>query len=113
MSTKELISSMKKAGTKRKQRIWTDIAKRLSKPRRNRAEVNIEKLSKLAEKNKGKTLVVPGKVLGNAGVENSVNVAALSYSAEAKRAIQQKGRAITLGELLEANEKPSSMIIVK
>ncbi len=58
---KKTIAVLEKAGRQKKQRIWLDLAKRLNKRSRARITVNVWKLESMAEKIKGKTIVVPGK----------------------------------------------------
>ncbi len=109
LSTIKLARDLKKE----KQNIWKDLAKRITGIRRNRAEVNLSKLSKMAKKNKGKILIVPGKVLGSGLMEEKATVAALSFSEKAEKEINQKGKTLTLSELVKSKEKPSQMVIIK
>ena len=52
----------------------------------------------------GETVVVPGKVLSVGDLTKKVEVAALTFSAEAKRKIEEaKGRTLSLQELLHEN----------
>ena len=78
----KLIRSLKTYSKKNNSRIWQDIAKYLSKPRQLRASVNISQLNRHIKK--GKTAVVPGKVLGAGILDHPVTVAALSYSNRAR-----------------------------
>jgi len=112
-STKELVSALKRASRERKEGVWKDLAKRLSKPSRGLAGVNLEKLQKAAEKNKGKILVVPGKVLGKGELLLEAEVSAFGFSREAERKISERGKALTLQELLESKRKGSEIAIVK
>ncbi len=104
---------MKKTSNERKERIWRDLAERLSKPRRVLPAVNIAKINLLAVKNKGKLLVVPGKVLGKGELSKKVEVAALEFSASALTKINSNGKAMSLVELLNSKRKASEMVIVK
>jgi len=60
-----------------------------------------------------KFLLVPGKVLGQGEIEESVNVIALEFSETAKKKIGEKGKAIGLLEALEQKIKASDIVIVK
>ncbi len=71
------------------EKIWKDIARRLSKPRRNMAEVNINKIKRFAKEKE--TIVVPGKVLGYGNLDKKVEIAAFSFSKTAEEKIKKKG----------------------
>ena len=88
------------------------FAEKLEKPRRQRIEVNVSKLDFFSKKFAGKTFIVPGKVLGTGELHKKVEVAAFSFSIEAEKKINQKGKAITLNELLKNNVKPSKVRIL-
>ncbi len=114
LETQKTISLLEKHGRKTKQKIFVALAKELSKARRQRVAVNLRKLSKLSEKNKKKILVVPGKVLSLGEAIAGIEVAALQFSAEAKKKIEQaKGKALTLNQLAEGKAKPAEMVLVK
>jgi large subunit ribosomal protein L18e len=112
--TKKIISELQRFGKKKKQMIWLKVAETLEKPSRSRPKVNLWKLALLAEKNKEKILVVPGKVLGDGELEKKIEVAALSVSVNAMKKISEvKGRFYSFNELMEKNVSPSKMVIVK
>ena len=113
LSTKKIIAELEKASRKRKQKIWLDIAAIISKPRRIRTSVNLWRLEKLAKKNTGKVLLVPGKILGYGDIETKAEVAALEFSEKAKNAIQKNGKVYSLMDILEKDVKPSKIMIVK
>lgn len=90
--TIDLLSKQKKA-------IWKRLAHDLSMPSRQRRAVNIFRLNRYS--NKGETVVVPGKVLGDGVLGHSINVAAYSFSKEAKTKIEKAGgKTLTLAELM-------------
>ncbi|MFH1240539.1 MAG: 50S ribosomal protein L18e [Candidatus Diapherotrites archaeon] len=113
ISTKIIIAELEKASRKRKQKIWLEIAKIISKPRRIRPSINLWRLEKLAKKNTDKIFLIPGKVLGYGNIETKAEVAALEFSEKAKNAIQKNGKTYSLMELLEKEVKPSKIMIVK
>ena len=113
LQTQKVIAALEKAGRKRKQKIWLDVARLLAKPRRARASVNVWKLSRLAKKFRGKIFLVPGKILGQGAVEGKITAAALEFSGSAKKALAEKGEALTLPELLEKKIEPKEIMIVK
>jgi len=112
-AVKEAIVLLEKAGRKEKQALWKDVAKRLGKPRRNRASVNLWKLDALNEKLGKKFLLVPGKVLGTGMLEKPLNVIALEFSETARKKIAEKGRVMSIADVLEEKIKPSEVAIVK
>ncbi len=90
--------------------IWRDVALRLSRPRRRRAEVNVAKIARYGKK--GQYIIVPGKVLGYGSIDFSVNVIAFSFSSSARKKIEDaKGRCYTILEYLKnkIGEKPIIM----
>ena len=96
---------------KTKKPVWKDLAKILKKSRRQRTSLNIWKLEKLAKKFSGKTLVVPGKILGSGTLTEKIKVYALEYSDSAIKKINSKGQALIISEVVK--EKPSTIVIVK
>lgn len=114
IETQKTISALEKHGKKTKHGIFLVIAEELSKPRRARVSVNLNKLSVLAKANEKKILVVPGKVLSFGNVEQGMTIAAFSFSEEAKKKIiAAKGKAMTLKELIDGKQKVSEMVLVK
>ncbi len=112
-STAELLRELRKTGNATKENLWKKLADRLSKPSRKEKNVNIEKIALMAGKNKGKILVVPGKVLGKGDITEAVTVAAFSFSETALAKIAAaKGKTMTLNELIESKTKSKETIIV-
>lgn len=84
--------------------IWVAVAKKIKAPTRKRSEVNLFKIDRLTKK--GDTVVVPGKVLGEGGLTHAVNVAALNFSASARRKIEAAGgKCMSLREMAEKEGK--------
>jgi len=114
IETRKLIAELEKHGKKASQKIFLAVAEQLSKPRRQRVEVNLQKLSRIAEANKKKTIVVPGKVLSIGNAVAGIEIAALNFSSGAqKKILEAKGKAISLKQLVESKAKPSEMVLVK
>lgn len=112
--TRKTIGLLEKAGRKGKSAFWLDIAERIAKPRRQRPDVNMWKLDKIARIFKGKGLLVPGKVLGNGQLGEKVTVVALEFSESAREKISKRGgRALSIEEALEAKIEPKALVIVK
>lgn len=103
---KKLIRDLRK----REENLWKDLALRLSKSNKNRAEVNIAKINRFAEN--GKIIVVPGKVLGYGKLDEKITVAALSFSKQAKEKIKKaNGNYKKIEEILD--EKPEKIKIIR
>lgn len=108
----ELIRLLKHTSRENEVEIWSDIAFRLEKSRKNYAEVNVSKINRYAKE--GETLIVPGKVLGSGVLEAGVTVAALSFSDAAVNKITgAKGACISIEQLMSQNPKGSRIRILK
>tara|TARA_Y100000310_G_C20211818_1_gene591684 strand:+ start:228 stop:587 length:360 start_codon:yes stop_codon:yes gene_type:complete len=83
-------------------RFWKRVVKDLKKPTRQRRLVNVYKINKFARD--GETVLVPGKVLSVGDISKKVDVAAMNFSMEAKRKIEEaNGKAISIKELFTQN----------
>jgi large subunit ribosomal protein L18e len=112
--SKKVIALLEKTGRKSKNAIWLDIASRLSKPRRQRPTTNLWKIEKLARIFKGKSLVVPGKILGQGQIKEKASVIAFEFSETAKEKIEKAGgKAIQVEKAIEQKIAPKTMIIAK
>jgi large subunit ribosomal protein L18e len=90
---------------------WKRIAEDLRRPTRERRIVNVYKIEKFAQD--GETIVVPGKVLSVGDLTKKVNVAALTFSDEAKKKIENaKGKALSIQELLKNNPEGKQVRIL-
>ncbi|WP_048149390.1 50S ribosomal protein L18e [Palaeococcus ferrophilus] len=112
INLRRLIRTLKKKSNEEGVKIWKDIAWRLERPRRQRAEVNVSKINRYTKE--GDTVIVPGKVLGAGSIGHKVTVAAWAFSEEAKaKILSAGGEAITIEELIERNPKGSGVIIME
>lgn len=94
-----------------KSKFWKRISEEISRPARMRRIVNIYKINLFAQD--GEIIVVPGKVLGVGELGKKVEVAALSFSSDAKEKIlAAKGRAMTIKELLQKNPEAKNVRIL-
>ncbi|MHC1623912.1 MAG: 50S ribosomal protein L18e [Candidatus Methanospirareceae archaeon] len=105
-----LIEDLKRISRERSAPLWRDIAKRLEKPRRHYAEVNLSKINRYSAKND--TIVVPGKVLSAGAIEKPVTIAALGFSKKAYEKISSCGKCVSIEELMETNPKGSGVKII-
>jgi len=96
-----LISDLKRLSIDKKVKIWKRIAEDLEKSTRQRRVVNLYKLSRNT-KDKD-VIIVPGKVLGTGDLDHSVSVAAFSFSEDAFRKISEKGKALSIKDLMKSN----------
>ncbi len=112
--TREIIVDLEKEGKKTGKKVWGEIASRLSKPTRSRAEINVYSLNVLAKKNEGCILVVPGKVLATGSADTKIDVACFACSEKARKTIHgAKGKVMNLKELIESKTASNKMVIVQ
>lgn len=99
---RKLVRKLRTIGKKEGVRLWRDLAERLERPRRGRAEVNLSQLNRYS--GEGSTIVVPGKVLAAGKLDHAATVAAFKFSDAAKlKIIVAGGRVLTIQQLLEQN----------
>lgn len=92
-------------------KFWKRVVKDLSKPTRQRREVNVYTLDKHAQD--GETILVAGKVLSVGTINKKVNVAAINFSSEAQRKIiEAKGKIMSIYELLQQNPEGKNVRIL-
>ena len=107
-----LIKDLKQESREAGVAIWRDIARRLEKPRRNWAEVNISRLERYASD--GDVILVPGKVLGSGSLSKKLTVAAYGFSGGASEKIEKAGgRNLTIKELVQENPEGSGVRIMR
>ncbi len=108
-----LLDEIRKKEKETGKKFWGRVWEILNKPRRSRVKVNIFKINKFSKKNKGKTLVVPGKVLSYGSLDNKVDVVAFEFSNKAREEINRKGgRAIMLREFIKKKTDEKSLFIL-
>jgi len=91
--------------------VWADVAKRLEKPRRTHAEVNLGRIERYAREDE--TVVVPGKVLGSGTLRKEVTVAAVDFSGTAETKIDQIGETVRLEQALENNPEGANVRVIR
>ncbi|MBU3896725.1 MAG: 50S ribosomal protein L18e [Nanoarchaeota archaeon] len=107
--TKKIIEDLVSDGHKEKSKIKLDIAETLSKPRRQKIEVNLSQLQRVCKENE--TIVVPGKVLSYGILTKPLNVVALSFSKEAEKKIMEVGgKTLPLAEIVKTDMKGVKLI---
>ncbi len=106
-----LIAELRRVANKEKVMIWKRIAADLSKPSRQRREINLTRINANTKDND--TIVVPSKVLSSGEIDHKVQVAPFSFSKNAKDKItRSKGAAISINELLKSNPKGNKIRII-
>ena len=106
----ELLQLLKKASIENDVAIWKRVASDLEAPTRRRRVINVYKLDKFTKDNE--VVVVPGKVLGTGELNKKITVAAYTFSEQALRKINAKGKALSIKELVEKNPKGSKIRIM-
>ena len=106
-----LIAELKAVSRDSDAGVWQDIADRLEKPRRTHAEVNLGRIERYAQEDE--TVIVPGKVLGSGVLEKNVTVAAVDFSATARKKIEQVGNVVTLEQIAEDNPEGSNVRVLR
>lgn len=96
-----LIADLKKLSIQKKVKIWKRVAEDLEKPTRNKRVVNIYKLDKYTKDKE--IVVVPGKVLGTGEINHGIEIAAFSFSKDAVKKISQKGKALSIRDVMKNN----------
>ncbi|MGB3907959.1 MAG: 50S ribosomal protein L18e [Methanomethylovorans sp.] len=108
----ELISTLKEESRNNDVLIWKDIAKRLERPSRRYAQVNLSKINRYAKE--GELVLIPGKVLGAGELKTSVTIAALDFSGTAIDKINEiGGKYLTIEQVLEENPSGSNIRILQ
>jgi large subunit ribosomal protein L18e len=106
-----LIVELKRLSRENEAGIWRDVARRLEKPSRVWAEVNVSAIEKHAKAKE--SIVVAGKLLGFGNLTKPVNIAAFCASASAMRKVGKSGgKYMNILELAEANPKGSGVRIM-
>ena len=106
-----LLTKLRASARTEKAPIWRDIARRLERPSRSWAEVNLSRIGRVAPK--GATVVVPGKVLGSGAIPHAVTVAAYSFSGSARAKIKAAGgEALSIPQLMKKAPAGSNIKIV-
>ncbi len=105
-----LISELKRLSIEKKVKIWKRVAEDLEKPTRDRRIVNIYKLDRNTKDKE--VVIVPGKVLGTGDLSHSVDVAAFSFSDDAFKKISEKGKALTIKDIMKNNPEGKNIRIM-
>ena len=103
---------LERMGKKQKAPIWKEASSMLSGPTKARVEVNLGRISRLADA--GDTVFVPGKVLGTGVIDRKVIIGAFAFSSAAKSKIEASGgSALSIEEFLKKYPKGSGVKLVR
>jgi len=108
----QLIQILKEKAYQEETLLWKDLARKLEKSTRSRAEVNISRINRHSAPDE--TILVPGKVLGSGALDHKVQVAALDFSKQAaEKIIDAGGECLDITILLEKNPQGSGVRIIE
>lgn len=108
----ELIGTLKEKSYQEDVAIWKDVAKRLERSNRRKAEVNISQINRYSSPDE--TVLVPGKILGSGELNHKVNVVALNFSKRAEEKIAAAGgECLDISEILDKNPKGNKIRIIE
>ncbi len=107
INTRKLIRTLWKT----KKGIWKRVSEILSKPSRNRPEINIYRLNKLTKEND--VIVVPGKVLGAGTMDHPITVSSLMISQLAlKKLTESKSNHMSIEDMMKKYKTGSNVKIL-
>jgi large subunit ribosomal protein L18e len=108
----ETIRFLKVKARENKSRLWEVAAEQLSRPRRSRAILDLNHISRASAPNS--TILVPGKVLGSGLLKHPVVVGAFEFSQSAKSKIERAGgECIDIKDLVSRYPKGSKVQIMR
>ncbi|MBN2518543.1 MAG: 50S ribosomal protein L18e [Candidatus Altiarchaeota archaeon] len=107
-----LISYLRKQERINDAPIWGRLAEDLNKSKKERAEVNIEKINRFTKDKE--TVVVAGKILADGQLNHSVTLASYRISKSAvEKVLAAKGNVISIEELIKVNPKGTRVRILR
>lgn len=111
-AARQAVVMLERAGKKNQAPIWLVASRRLGGPAAMKVQVNVGKLSRLAQSNDA--MFVPGKVLGTGVVDKKIVIGAFSFSASAKGKIEASGgEALGVDEFIRKYPKGSGVRLVE
>jgi len=108
----DTIKFLKIQARQNKAKIWTVTAECLSGPRRNRAVLDLNHISRASRRNS--LVLVPGKVLSAGYIKHPVTVAAFQFSQAARAKIELAGgKCVAIKDFVSQNPKGSNVLILR
>ena len=91
---------------------WLEVARILSKPRKNKLNINLEKINKEAKEDE--IIVIPGKVLSQGDLNKKLKIAALNFSEKARgKLLNAKAEISTMLEEIKKNPEAKKIRILR
>jgi large subunit ribosomal protein L18e len=111
-SPKNLKISAEMPAEARRTLFWKRVLELLSAASRKKPGVNASRVAKYTKE--GGVAVVPDKVLGSGAFKSKITVAAVSFSASAKKAIEAAGgKAISIVDAAKKSTTGKDYVIIK
>ena len=108
----DTIRFLKVQARKHESKIWVAVAEHLSRPRRGRAALNLNHISRAAKADS--LVIIPGKVLGTGVIKHPVVVGAFQFSQTARAKIEQAGgKCVGIRDFVAAYPKGSNVQILR
>jgi large subunit ribosomal protein L18e len=108
----DTIRFLKVQAKEHKSKIWAVLAEQLSRPRRARAVLNLNHISRAAAADS--LIVVPGKVLGAGAIKHAVTIGAFQFSESARTKIEKAGgKCIGIMDFVSRYPKGSKVQILR
>jgi large subunit ribosomal protein L18e len=86
----------------KKNKAWNSAAAVLSGPRKGRADMNLDEISRYAKE--GEAIAIPGKVLSQGELDKKIKIIAFAFSERAREKIREsKSEAETLSDEIKKN----------
>jgi large subunit ribosomal protein L18e len=105
----ELVETIRLA---KKNKAWVEIAHVLCSPRKNKVEINLNKINEEAKA--GEIIVVPGKILSLGEINKKLKVAALNFSEKAKEKLLKAGcDVLSISDEIKKNPEMKGVKIIK
>jgi len=108
----DTIKFLKVQARENKAKIWKVTAESLSSPRRNRATLDLNHISRASKRDA--LILVPGKVLAAGYIKHPVTVGAFQFSQAAKTKIEQAGgKCLAIKDFVSKHPKGSNVLILR
>jgi large subunit ribosomal protein L18e len=107
----QIIQILKEKSYQEEASLWKELARRLEKPTRQCAEVNLSRINRHSSPEE--TVLVPGKVLGSGSLDHKVRVVALDFSqSAAEKIVGAGGECLDIEQLLKENPQGNGVRII-
>ena len=108
----DTIRFLKVQARENKAKIWSLMAETLSSPRRNRATLNLNHISRASKRDA--LVLVPGKVLAAGYMKHPVTVGAFQFSQAARAKIERAGgKCLAIKDFVSKHPDGSNVLILR